>query len=240
MNRYYLKAALGILVIAVIMMFSAIPGECRGIGTSDTTARMVIDNTRMLVGDASVTAVSDADMLTWVNAAAKLIVSKAMSAQGYTSITLVADTDAYTIAVDYFEISTVQYDSASGTDFEKAYLKKIDPRMLGDMKREAGPPKYWYDWQGYIRVWPEPTSVEASDTLRVDYTANATAIDDYTDTLQTPTFLDHLYELYVAAMYWRHRGQFSVANSFRTEFEYELDRFKIESYSSMVPVATEN
>uniref|UniRef100_A0A6M3IZY7 Uncharacterized protein n=1 Tax=viral metagenome TaxID=1070528 RepID=A0A6M3IZY7_9ZZZZ len=117
--------------------------------TSSTLASTIITNARYYLNETTASFWTDAELLIWVNAGTKDIVSRTRCLESSESISLLANTTEYTITGPYIDISTVVYNDINGV---KKGLVRKNPQSIGHSTDID--PTWWYEWNGKLGIFP--------------------------------------------------------------------------------------
>lgn len=161
---------------------------------------------------------TDAELLEWLNEAIVLIAAQTMCLGTSEAITLVADTFEYALTDSaYASIVAVVYNGTLG-------LYRSDPRSLGRVDADLTTPKYFYEWDGKVGIFPVPAAT-VGNTCTV-YLADIPSRVGVTDAIPLPMFYDHALVNYMVAMAWWKDSKWTRGNTYLSLFSAIVDRFR--------------
>lgn len=154
-------------------------------GVPTRTVQDVFTQVKRKFGDESGVQLEDADLIMWINDAARAIVTENKILKVKATTPLVSGQAEYTFssltqpiyAIDSLLVDGVRVANMSVAQAEET-ISLSDP--LGT---EVGIPQVWYEYAGTVTFWPTPS---ADGTITLRYTARPAAVTLVTDTLPTP------------------------------------------------------
>ena len=118
------------------------------------TANDVATEVKRIFGDESLVELKTTDLIRWINAAQREIATSHETVKGTLQHDVVAGQTLYAnLPANVHQIQAILYDGTplKPTTFQAAQsdILEIDPEL--DLK---GDPKYWYEWDGDIFIYP--------------------------------------------------------------------------------------
>jgi len=150
------------------------------------TLSQSVTQVRSLINEDSAAFWSDTEIENWIKEATIDVSCKLLCAETDTAITLVANQWAYTDLTDLLKIKGCYYDAGSGAI---KGMQRIDVEKLGHLQVSSGAPKYFYDINRDVNIWPIPSATEAGDTIVVYHAYETDDVTDLRDEHQPLTFL---------------------------------------------------
>lgn len=204
--------------------------------TSGATAATIIAKAKTDLNDASTTFVSDSELITWINEAAIDIVASARCLEYSASVTLAADTWAYSLTTASYDVESAMYDNEDTDDDFRFYaLDRTDVKELYSKEmRKRGRPVQFFVWDDYFCVWPVPSSTETGANVYLMGLAMPTAITLTTNSIETPKQYDALYVVYIKAKYYEKDGKENRANYYRSMYYQRIAQIRMETSKKLV------
>ncbi len=225
------------LLFIVVMLLGAAECYAGSQTASSLTAGNVIDRARVIVGDTSTVIATNAQMVVWVNEAVHRIAQNARCLETSEARTLTATTDSYTTSTAHYDIEAVKYDNGDSTAQQRYwYLEKTDPKDLWYQFKESGRPKYWYEWNSKVYLWPVPGTDETGDTITIFEIAVPTGVTATTSAIETPYYFDEALVYYTVAKYLEADAKPGTAAYYRSLFDAEVTRYAIEIRKDMTNI----
>lgn len=200
-----------------------------GVSTSSKTVSDIQTDIRRQFNEYTSVFLDDtSDLLDWINYATYDIVSKTHCMEDSVSIIFTSGGTEYSWpsgASKYITIKSIIYDNPDSSKLTS--LLHADLQMLGNISN-SGEPKYWYDWNDNIGIYPTPDAARSGHTA---YTYFVPRPDEYTDTasdIMTPAIYDNAivnYCIYKALMKDR---RYQEAERYLAEYNNTLQQYRID------------
>jgi hypothetical protein len=134
------------------------------------------------VGDESGVAITQADVLRWINDAQDEIVKRNRINKATSTASSVAGQGDYTFpTLGILQIESLSYGGQKVSNINYAEAEEFI--ISNDSLATAGTPVAWWEWGGTFTLWPTPVGI---DTIKLRYTAQATKVTQLTDLLGVP------------------------------------------------------
>ncbi len=150
------------------------------------TANQAVTQVRSIINESSASFWSDTEIGDWIKEATIDISSKLLCVETEDDLTLVADQWIYTDLTALLKIKGCYYNAGSGAI---KGMQRKDIQDFGHLPVSSGAPKYFYENNRNVYLWPIPSATEAGNTVTV---INSYETDDVTvlrDEHQPLTFL---------------------------------------------------
>ena len=207
-----IKSAIFTVILCLFCSFNVFAASQ---SNSGKTAADIITEARQILNESVASFWTDAMMLDWIDAATKEIVAKTKCRQDIATITLVTGTMEYAWTGDseYIQIMACMYHD--GTEYKS--LTKTDIKSIGRISA-TGSPKYWYEWEDQVGIWPIPTAAYNAQKVYAYYVIVPVVIDGTTDNILTPAIFDD-------ALVWYTVGHAKMRDNKPEEAAYYMNLF---------------
>lgn len=220
-----MKSATAILTALLVTAFAAHAAPPM---VTTTTGANIISNVRYYLNESTASYWSDAELLVWINDGQMDIAARTQCLESTISVTLSAGVLEYSLNTTYIAVTAVQYSpsNSSGENPNIMGLLRGHPRHVGKTGVEDRyQPMYWYDWDGYLGVYPMLSSATGV-ALTVFVVDDPTDLTLTSNTLSIPSMFEVALVKYVAAQAFYKAGQFGKAGRFMAEYYAEIDRYR--------------
>lgn len=170
-------------------------------------------------------------------------IAKSYQSEAKENITLTAATNSYAIPSDVDKISQLYFTETNNKYIVK-YLEPESFLQLESIDSTSERFMYWTIRENKVYLFPTPITTNNVVTIIYKKKASSISVDPSASTNQTDTFgiMPGFGNLIVAYCVWHiymQREQNSLAQSWKTEFEETVIRYKDDVYSSTtIPVIT--
>lgn len=185
---------------------------------------------RALINEATADYWSDSEIQEWLKQGTISIATKLLSAESEDTVTLDGTTPKWVYSsseeawlANLLMIKTAYYTDASGNVYG---MQRIKPEQFGHTQefQTAGRPKYFYESNHKLYVWPKPSATENGQTITILNSYETDDITNLRDEHQPIAFL------YAAAKAKLKELQFQDAALFMAEFTNSVNFERGDKY----------
>ena len=229
-NSYIDKLLIYIIIAICILLGLTIANKVMGAGvsTSGKTVSDIQTDIRRQFNEYTAVFLNDtSDLLDWINYATYDIVSKTHCMESDTAIALVSGTTEYSWSgvSDYITIKSIIYNNNNSNKITG--LLHADIQMLGNI-RNTGEPKYWYDWNDKIGIYPTADAARSGHSIYIYYIPKPEEYESTGEPIYTPAIYDNTiinYCIYKAVMKDR---RYQEAGNYLTEYNNTLQQYRVD------------
>lgn len=194
---------------------------------TEATARAQV---RSLIGEASASFWTDAELNAWISEAVEDISARALCIQVSDTIALVTAQNEYATtvgAVSVVDIVKVWGCFYISPDNEYIGLKRIEPKDIAGLPfMIAGPPKYYYHFADKIGILPLPSAAESTKTIRIYFSKSSQTIGDLPNQYQPLTIW------FAASMAFKKEHRYAESSAMYQIYLEKLTALKQELYDA--------
>jgi len=201
---------------------------------TEATARAQV---RSLIGEASASFWTDAELNAWISEGVEDVTSRSLCLQVSDTIALVTAQNEYATtvgAVSVVDIVKVWGCFYISTDNEYIGLKRISINQVADLPYMIpGPPKYFYHFADKIGILPLPTTSESTKTIRIYFSKSSQTIGDLPNQYQPLTIW------FAASMAFKKEHRYAESDAMYKLYLEKLNALKQELYNVQPEVKTQ-
>jgi len=216
----------------LIILMLLVPVEGYGAETDYYTEATARAQVRSLLGEATASFWTDAEINAWLSEAAQDLSARTLCVQKTADVTLATGTVEYATEDYTIKIIGAYYESPDIEGVAQGYigLKRVMLNQIADLPHMTpGPPKYFYryseDGTGKIGFIPLPTATENGETVKVIYAAQTNDIAEIPQLLQSATFW------YCASMAYKKEHRYTEADKFYQMYLQKLQSLRSDIYN---------
>lgn len=188
-----------------------------GLNTITRTVQDVIDDVKRTFGDEANVQVSDVDIVRWVNAAQREIITQNPILRAVATSDITGGVSEYPLAeLNILSIQSIQYKGKKlqAMSFQEAeeYIMENDPEKV-----TSGFPMLWYEWAGTINLWPVPQDTIVG-ALKIYYVKMPDTVAQ-TDVMQVPD------------LYFENILQYVLSKAYELDEDTENSNFKLGQFN---------
>lgn len=219
----------------LLLLLPALPAAAGTQTNSSTAVSTFLTWAKSEINDDSGGFFTDAEAIRWINDAVYSIASQARCLEASENATIYTGQIVYSISTSHYDIETVLYDSGDAADPQRyTFLDKIDPKSAYTLNKEKGRPKYWWEWENTLNVWPAPGSDQNATTVQMFLIEKPGAISATTDEIPLPYYFDNAIRLYMRVKFYEKDEKPASANYYRGLFNNEVSLYRNEVRSKLV------
>ena len=155
----------------------------------------VINRVRKIAGDIDVLQFTDADIMSWINDAAKECASDNQLLQKSATQAVVNGQTDYTLPTDILKLHSVRYDNEN---IRLMTMQEFDAEVSGFGETNKGAPFVGYVWAGKLVLYPAPDN--STKNLVISYTRTPTEVTAVGNSIDLPTMYHRRIVDYCLAM----------------------------------------
>lgn len=216
-----------LLVLFIVLFVSGTCFAGSQTRSGKTAADLITEAKRVLINNANDDFWSDAELLGWVNEGMLDVVSKTHCLEDTATIILSGNTKAYT----WTGTSNYLTINPNGVFLQDKNTSKYtvltnNKSIIGHVS-DTGPPKYWYEFNNEVHVWPVPTSSHSGSTIYADYVPIPDGCSVVGEAIETPEIYDPALVFYVISRAMsKEKNPASVA--YHQLYQQTVDRYRAD------------